>query len=120
MAADQRWSGPGQDMVLSVVRLRKFAANLVILAEHPRTAAALGELFRPSDHRLIFFISFDISPCHWHTLTHSGIAPAQAIRTGAAAGRGEMDMAGELHTVAEAAAILKVRESWLKRRLRPG
>jgi excisionase family DNA binding protein len=25
-----------------------------------------------------------------------------------------MDMAGELHTVAEAAEILKVRESWLK------
>ena len=25
-----------------------------------------------------------------------------------------MDMAGELHTVAEAAGILKVRESWLK------
>lgn len=27
-----------------------------------------------------------------------------------------MDMAGELHTVAEAAGILKVRESWLKRK----
>jgi hypothetical protein len=64
------WSGPGQDMVLSVIQPLKFLANLVILAERLRTAAALGELFRPSDHRLIFFISFDTSPCHWHTLTH--------------------------------------------------
>ena len=28
--------------------------------------------------------------------------------------RGEIGMTGELHTVAEAARILKVRESWLK------
>ena len=28
--------------------------------------------------------------------------------------RWDVEMAGQLHTVAEAAAILKVRESWLK------
>jgi len=44
-----------------VVRPQKFLANLVILAERLRTAAALGELFRPSDHRLILLISFDTS-----------------------------------------------------------
>jgi hypothetical protein len=60
----------GPDMVLSMVRPQKFLANLVILAERLRTAAVLGELFRPSGHRLIIFISFDTSPCHWHILAH--------------------------------------------------
>lgn len=36
------------------------------------------------------------------------------LRARAVAGRDETDMAGELYTVAEAARILKVRESWLR------
>jgi hypothetical protein len=65
--------------------------------------------------------SFDISEVHWHNLTN-GEAALRLIsqcRLCEASGlfqasRGGWRMTGELHTVAETAQILKVRESWLK------
>ena len=60
------------------------------------------------------------SEVYWHNLTNgdaasgwlvSGVAEASGLLQ---ASRGGWQMTGELHTVAETAQILKVRESWLK------
>jgi hypothetical protein len=45
---------------------------------------------------------------------HSGLASAVTWRRRLRNAEVDVEMAGQLHTVAEAAAILKVRESWLK------
>ena len=56
---------------------------------------------------------------YWHNLIHgsshqvgTGEKPPEQGHSGT--GRGGMIMAGQLHTAAEAASILRVRESWLK------
>src|SRR3984885_1362635 len=71
----------------------------------------------------ISVISFDTSAHYWANLTHRRIAPAQrrrATRALPALAEAGWRMTSELHTVAEAAGILKVRESWLKAKGPPG
>jgi hypothetical protein len=70
---------------------------------------------------MIAFLSFDTRAAYWHKLTHGGVRTAKMVSGVAEAsrtvlGRAEAgwQMTGELHTIAETAQILKVRESWLK------
>jgi hypothetical protein len=70
---------------------------------------------------MIAFLSFDACTVYWHNLTQGGVSVGQiasgvAEETRNALRRAEAgwQMTGELHTVAETAQILKVRESWLK------
>jgi hypothetical protein len=69
---------------------------------------------------IIGLASFDTHDVYWHNLNQSrcclvkllsGVSKASSLFQ---ASRGGWQMTGELHTVAETAQILKVRESWLK------
>ena len=58
-------------------------------------------------------------PGNWHNLKYDLVPQRTGACSHVARGvsgmpRWDVEMAGQLHTVAEAAAILKVRESWLK------
>jgi hypothetical protein len=65
--------------------------------------------------------SFDTCEVYWHNLTQWRRRPVKLVSGVARASRTVLEraeagwqMTGELHTVAETAQILKVRESWLK------
>ncbi|MGH3276237.1 MAG: helix-turn-helix domain-containing protein [Streptosporangiaceae bacterium] len=67
---------------------------------------------------MVAVISFDMTASHWHNLKDDPVVPGKRGLPDQGPGHFKtvqvMRMAGQLHTPAEAAGILKVRESWLK------
>jgi hypothetical protein len=68
---------------------------------------------------VIALSSFDTCAVYWHNLAQGGVdtiasGVAEVSRTVLGRAEAGWQMTGELHTVAETAQILKVRESWLK------
>jgi hypothetical protein len=104
-----------------VVRGRIISANCCGTVCTQATAADQGGPF--GHHKTVSdpLSSFDTCAICWHNLTQGGVSVgqiasgvAEASRTVLGRAEAGWQMTGELHTVAETAQILKVRESWLK------
>ena len=108
---------PGPSAPLSQFKI--LLANLTTRNRIPQNCPALSITHRQQFPNRIMLMSFDMTADHWHNLKDDPVVPGRRRVQVPGSGSlqdslGVMRMAGQLHTPAEAAGVLKVRESWLK------